>query len=447
MLDRYKVFCVIFYGPLWILLLRGFLFEEFLPFLSVLNSPIVLLTDIVFLILGLWALRSLRDILVFGSFMIIAFVSAYLNSQPTGEFLNGFREFIGLLFALPIIRRVLRSHYAERFVEGTDRQLRIFLYIQAVCLIWQFLRYGPGDHGGGSMGFGASGITSSFIYILCFYFINKKWDDSLGYFQNLMANKEYLLLLLPTFTNETKASFVFFLFFFVLLMHIDRKFVIRLILASPLFLAGVAGVIALYVFLTPGGQAIYKDNEFLIEYIVGQDLDELVTVAIAVQEEQVETDNLWSMDIPRVGKLLLVPDALHTTKGGMAWGAGIGQFKGGQMVAKTPFARKFNYMLQGTVPLLFFMVIQLGIIGSVWMILNFATTYYYRRSTFGRLRNIAWYLWMVTLLVFFYNDQFRLSQVCFMFFYVAAVGLQPAMARTENEKDEKTSLPPTTAEA
>lgn len=431
MINKYHLFCTLFFGSMWMLLLRGFVADEFMPFLHKADSVFVLLTDGIFVVMGLWGLRSRRDWTMLLWFAALVGVDAYLNHQSSFELLNGTREFVGLLFAAPILRRVLKSRFAERFVADADKQLRWFLYIQAVCLVWQLLRYGAGDHGGGSMGNYHSGVVSTLIYILCFYFMVKGWDRARSYKANLLANKQYLLLLIPTFLNETKISFLYLLFFFIFLFEIDRRFILRLIMATPaaLLLVGLAGF--LYFTIVPNSTEILEDG-MIEDYIMGQDLEHLVDVAIAVQESELDTDELFATDLPRFGKLLLVPDALAASGGGLWLGAGVGQFKGGTMTEKSNFARRFDYMLHGSVPFSFFIIIQLGVMGVIWFLADIgsllATPWHNPLH-----RNVMWYLWLVTILTLAYNDQFRLSQFCIIFSYIAMIGLQP-FARKEGDE-------------
>ena len=80
------------------------------------------------------------------------------------------------------------------------------------------------------------------------------WCRSAGipknYWQSLKKNKEYFLLLLPTFFNETKISFIFVLCYLVLLMKIQWKSMRKLLLASPLLIALIIGLFYAYLDFT-----------------------------------------------------------------------------------------------------------------------------------------------------------------------------------------------------
>lgn len=431
MVDKYKLISGILFTALWIQLCWGFVCTDIAPVLERSQNYINLLLDGVYVVLGLSVIRARRDLIVFGSFVAIASVSAYLNHQGILVFFNGFRGFIGILLVPPIIRSLVTSYQGKWFVEKMDRMLYVFLWIQVFCIGSQFLRFGAGDEGGGSLGYGYSGMISTLIYVISFYLMNKRWDKDVSYINNLWANRVLIFLLFPSFLNETKISFIYFIAYFILLMKIDRRFIIRLVLSTPLVI--ILFLILGYVYLAATGtESDRYDTEFFRDYLVGDDIEQLVEVAIAVQEEDVETDNLWVVDLPRFGRLLFIPDALSTTGGGLMLGAGIGQFKGGSIVSVSPFAKKYNWFLRGSLTMLFFILIELGIVGLVW-ILSSLFSLIFAHNSWSRSKNIMLYSAMVVLLVFVYDNEFRFPNYCIIMFYIFMNGLQHEV---DNESEE-----------
>ncbi|MCM1522825.1 MAG: hypothetical protein NC039_09270 [Muribaculaceae bacterium] len=431
LVERYKLYTGLFFGAMWVLLCYGFVRDEFIPALETVQPFANLLCDIVFLLLGVLTMRSRRDLVMLGSFLLISLVSKYLNHQGMAEWINGFRDYIGLLFTVPFIRYMMsRRDYAGRFTKSMDKQLLIFLWLQVVCLVWQFVKYGANDAGGGSMGYGHSGVVSTLIYVISFYFMTKKWDFDLTYFQNLYANRVYVFLLFPTFLNETKISFIFMLAYFILLMKIDRRFVLRLIIAIPIAIVGFFVLAYAYLMSTNQTADRYVDQDFYIEYLVGHDFDDLVNLAILVEEEEVETDNLWAVDLPRLGRFFVLKDALDHSGGGMAFGAGIGNLKGNNYFSKSAFARKYSWLLKGSVPMSFAWMVQLGWIGLIWLVVNVMTVLF-TPNRCALAKNLRLYLLMVFLLMMLYQDQFRLVYYCVIAFYIYMEGLQPQF----NNKD------------
>lgn len=434
MIEKYKIYTCLLSAFLWLSLCWGFVQDEIAPGLEHVRSFVFLFADFVFLVLGLYALRCRRDVYVVVSFMLILLFSAVLNRQGIITIFNGSRDFIGLLLAAPVIRMLLLSKYSERFEQSFDRQLLVFLSLQTVCVTWQFFKYGPGDYVGGSMGEGASGTISVLIYFISFYLMIKRWDGELSYFMNIRKNFLLIFLLYPTFLNETKISLVLFVFYFILLVKIDRDIVLKAIKMFPIIIVlSIASVtVYSYVVDTDAGDVFTEDNMY--NYFIGEDIDYLIDVAMKVQDQEIETDNVWAVDIPRISKLVLAPVILDDTGGKIWLGAGVGQFKGASVIGQTSFARKNNWFLQGSRPLLFFIIVQLGVIGLVWLLINLITIIQTGdRFTFAW--NIRLYLYLLIAMSMLYNDSFRLYPYCFILFYIAMTGLAYREGRTEEMRN------------
>ena len=431
MIEKYKI-----YTFLWLSLCWGFVQDELVPGLEHVRSFVFLFADFVFLVLGLYALRSRRDVYIVISFLLILLFSAVLNRQGIVTIFNGSRDFIGLLLAAPVIRMLLLSKYSERFERSFDRQLLVFLSLQTVCVTWQFFKYGPGDYVGGSMGEGASGTISVLIYFISFYLMIRRWDCELSYFMNIRKNFLLVFLLYPTFLNETKISLVLFVFYFILLVKIDRDIVLKAMKMFPIIIVlSIASVtVYSYVVDTDAGDVFTEDNMY--NYFIGEDIDYLIDVAMKVQDQEIETDNVWAVDIPRISKLVLAPVILDDTGGKIWLGAGVGQFKGASVIGQTSFARKNNWFLQGSRPLLFFIIVQLGVIGLIWLLINLITIVQTGdRFTFAW--NIRLYLYLLIAMSMLYNDSFRLYPYCFILFYIAMTGLAYREGRTEEMRNLK----------
>ncbi|MDE7144861.1 MAG: hypothetical protein K2O30_01755, partial [Duncaniella sp.] len=239
---------------------------------------------------------------------------------------------------------------------------------------------------------------------------------------NITNNIGLVVLLYPTFLNETKISLVLVVFYFVMLVKINRQYLLKLAAFLPLIiLVGITAVWSYTLVVGHDADEVFSEDN-MYEYLVGEDIEELVELAILVQDEEIETDNLWVMDIPRISKLAMVPVALEETGGKLWLGAGVGQFKGASVLSKTKFASKYTWLLQGSRPFLFFIIIQLGVIGLVWTIANFISIL--------QTKNVDWFSWnmrlymyLLVLMSMLYNDSFRLFQYCFILFYVVMIGL------------------------
>lgn len=421
MVEKYKLFSRIFFTAVWVQLCATFIFTELIPGLEGKQSYLYLLSDMVYLILGLVTIRNRRDVFVVGSFYAIAVISAVVNHQGIIVFLNGSREFFGLLFMAPIIRYFLSGDNADRFVRSVDRQLYVFLWIQLPCLLFQFMKYGAGDQGGGSLGYGCSGIVTTLIFLISFYLVNKRWDETRSYVWNIYNNRILVLLLFMTILNETKIGFIYIILYFIFLMKIDRRFIFRLLMSVPLVIALFSLMSYLYLTVTNANSDTFNE-ELFVDYFVGSDMDALVDMAVAAQYDGTEFENI--VDLPRFGRFLLLPEIFDSCEGGYVLGAGIGQFKGGSVLETTELSSSFQWLLSGSVITIFFIVVQLGIVGLVWIVCTIISLLLTPDKQI-RGNSIFAYMAVLFVLTFIYNDSLRIAYVCFVMSYVCMYGLQP----------------------
>jgi hypothetical protein len=233
--------------------------------------------------------------------------------------------------------------------------------------------------------------------------------------------------------NETKTSFFLLAIYFILLYRFEIQKIGKLIMLVPVILFACVGLGYFYLTATDQKADVVGDSAYMLDYLVGEDPEMLMELALKVQDEEIETDNLWVVDIPRFTKILTVPDLLEDTKGGMLWGAGLGQFKGGTTVALTRFATKNKWALQGTRPWLYSLMIQFGFIGTIWFFVNLFSIVALRHKPFEMSKAIKIYLLLTTLMILFYDDAFRSLIFCFGFFYVALA----SSYKSEPDKNEE----------
>ncbi|MEG2819872.1 MAG: hypothetical protein RR868_03880, partial [Muribaculaceae bacterium] len=247
----------------WICATIGFILDEIMPFALPLRSPINLILDIIIVILGFSTLKNRNDIIIILAFFFLVFVSSFIANNLSLFFvLNGMRDFIPFMFLIPIYRYFNEEEdRKERFIKALDKALLWFLIVQGPCLLFQFLKYGANDHGGGSLGNWGSGIITTLIYLISFYLINKRIDKQ-NLLRSLWDNKLYILLLIPSFFNETKIGFIFILMYFFLLLPLNRKIFLRVFIAMPF----TALFLWLAAYLYSASTAGYMGNVFSIEY-------------------------------------------------------------------------------------------------------------------------------------------------------------------------------------
>ncbi len=428
MVEKYKIYSGTLFTLFWVLSCWGVVFRVFCPNNDFVRVIIFFTTDVTLLILGIWALRNKADIAMFLIFIVIAIISGYLNREGLVSTINGLRSYFPILTCLPIIRYCLSGKNASRFVASFDRQLLIFLYLQAIVLPIQFLVFGANDEGGGTFAIGGSGMVSTLIYIVSFYLLSKRWNFEKSWIRNFVENKKFFFLLFPSFLNETKVSFIYLVAFFILLNPWDRKLLWRSIAMLPVIGLLLWGLIMIYHSTTAGSQfdEIFTYENMSLYLTGGSERDKLIEQAIYFQDSGlIEVDaSVFALDLPRFTKLFLVPDALDFAKGGWFFGAGVGQFKGGSVIGATPFARNFAWLLSGSVPSLFFILIELGLLGTFWTLLQlFRTLFPPSSAPMGK--NIMLFVLLIWLVVMFYDRQLLVFVPTFITTYVAFNGHQP----------------------
>lgn len=423
MLEKYKFCYRLFLGIFWGSMCWGFVTQEFLPFLIPLTKAFNALVEVAVLIFGLALLKDTKDKIVVVSFVLISFISTFLlNRLSMFSYLMGVRDFIGLIAVYPILRFFLTGENAQYFKANFDKQLRFWLWVQAFCLVWQFIRYGANDAGGGSMGYGASGMVSMLIYLISFYLSLQNWDFN-DYFGSIRRNKWNLILLLPTYLNETKISFILLGLYFILLYKPTRSALVKFVYVIPVLIALGAGLITLYLRTTNQDSDYVLSWQFVNDYFNGDDIDELIEVALLIQDgyfdDDLEYENLvWVLDLPRVSKLKLVMEPLSKTPGGIWMGAGVGQLKGETTGAANEFSRKYKWLLQGTRPWSFTVIVQIGLIGMIWFLWSFISECFCGVNYNRRIKRLYIFIGICTFLMLIYNEAFRYCYFCIPFFYL-----------------------------
>ncbi len=335
---------------------------------------------------------------------------------------------MGILLVVPVLRYFFTCSHAEDFRRSFDKALTVWLVLQAVCITWQFIRYGAGDMGGGTMGEGASGMTSMMIYIVSFYLIAPRWDSS-NYMQSLRKNKFYILLLYPTFLNETKISFLLFILYFLLLVKFDRKLVLKFFYIIPIGIVAFIGLFYAYISATGQDPEKFVSSEMYEEYLYGLDIDEIVDIGQKVQDGLIEVDptEVWQMDVPRFAKLALIIPILSNEPGGLLFGTGIGQFKGWITGRVTPFAKEYEWILIGSRPTIFVTLVQLGLVGIGWLVWFLWQITFSGKALRPLGRQLRLLLAFSFLMIMIYNDSLREPVVCaVMFGVLLAVRYFPA---------------------
>ncbi|MCM1291759.1 MAG: hypothetical protein NC201_06380 [Prevotella sp.] len=396
---KIKILTTIFLWTFWILGTWCFVAQRIPGAFDALNTPMQILGDFIILLLGIFTIRSKWDYAVLISFIIISAISTLcINHLSIPFWINGSRFYFGILFLTPFFRWVFENrNRAIYFIHKFDKSLYIFLWIQFPCMIYQFVALGGIDQGGGSLGNYMSGIISTLIYFISLYLMLRRWDNQISYFKNLIKNWSLLFLLLPTFMNETKISFIYFILYFIFLIPFNKKFLQRIVITIPLILLIGFGAIRLYLRTTQTTDEMMS-AEWLEYYVMGDD-QTYDLMEVYLENEGSDEDR----DFMRGAKFLMLPAVLIDKPWGTWVGYGVSQFKGLSVMDMTDFYRRYQWFLFGTTTLLIMILIDLGIVGTAWLLFAFLVMF----GIFGsanRKINLQMYIFMIliTFVTLFY---------------------------------------------
>ena len=409
----------LFFCIFWVGACFGFVADEMLTSLQGARSMVFLGLDALWLLLAVLTVRRRSHLIAIGVFITVSFAATCLvNGLAIVYWMNGLRDFFGILCAYPIMCYFMGDDDRRaRFESALDRALLCFLLVQAFCVTYQFMLYGAGDHCGGSFGNWYSGQVSTCIYIASFHLVHRRLDTS-RFFGGLRENIVPVVLLFPTFLNETKISCVLLALYIGLLWPLDRRYLVRAMWMLPVTLAMAWAAVMAYTSLVKD-----SDDVFSLDY---------VTEYMLTDVDDAEGGALWDIDhggvtdVPRLTKIAYLP-LLHEQEPGhelMGWGTG--QFKGGKGIEVSEFAYEYDWLLMGSIPYVFHVHIQLGVIGvmlvAAWLVMMFVMK---PSWSGGRDYNVQAYALLIILMIMCYNDSLRDLWMCSILFAFLATSFKP----------------------
>lgn len=417
-LDKYVLYRRALFTIFWVWATFGFLQDEFFPFLAGFRSVIYFLLDLILVLLGCACFRRENPKWLILLVLYVVIDTIVINGLPIVNCINGLRSFIPFIVIPPILYYFLKGRNAEDFINKMDKHLYILLILQAPCLIFQFLKYGANDHGGGTFGNWGSGLATMSIYLVSFYLISKRWDRN-NYFKSLLENKVYILLLFPSFLNETKVGFILFGLYFLLLIKFDKQVFFKLLFAIPFLCIGFLVLYKIYMSSTNSSMDI-TSVEFYQEYLYQEDTEDLMMMAEMLADGDFEDDE-WSIDLARFTKISLMPTAIEYSGGNIFTGLGVSHFKGGTTLSQTEVAQNLPWAFSGTIPYLYFVIMQLGLLGFAILLTIFSSLF----KTFREVKNKDYYILFYTVVAFCiiccYNDILAVPVFGVIFFYIIIV--------------------------
>ena len=413
--SKPKMVLAAFFSVFWAMAVLPYLVQEVSEelYLSV-GSYLQLAGDAVVMALGIWLLRDKADWVLFGSYLaIFVWSTVFANSGSLMQWVNGSRTWLPMLLMLPLMRYLWATEERRRaFIYWFDRSVFWFLCLQAPCLVEEALRYGIGDHGGGSLGNNMSGVVSMLVYAGSFYLMLRRWNPEWNYLKNLGSNWLLLALLLPTFLNETKVSLVLLPVYLFLLVPVTKGYGKRLALLAPLFAAIIAGGGWLYFKSTNSTEFLSRDAMEL--YLMGDDLA-LNMIELLADNDIMERSDGGETDLARGLKFAAVPLIMERPSGSVWSGFGVGQFKGGTVLDSTRFYRDYDWLIDGTKMMGMVWIVELGVPGILWVLAFFLVLFRGFGHLAGRQTRFQVYLWANLALSVIYGATFMNLPFTMMF--------------------------------
>lgn len=260
--------------------------------------------------------------------------------------------------------------------------------------------------------------------------------DPNKYVASLIENKWLVILLYPTFLNETKISFIFFILYFILLMPIDRRMFVRLMVSSPIVIVIVVLLFNVYSITTGNKDDVMSVDYYMNEYLFAGDDNDIIDWMEYLYDHGEDLAIDGSNDLPRFTKIALIPELNAEYPGHGITGYGIGQFKGGTMVERSKFYVDNEWLLRGSIPYIYQMYIQIGLFSLLffcWLWVRFTSL----KNNEKKIElGIIIFISVQLLIVLFYNDMLAYWFPSLIFFYIFSQAMRwtPLQEKQEIEK-------------
>lgn len=413
----------------WAAALAGSVSQTLFGYAGAVTPVLLAAVTLTMAVLGAVTLHDAGDWALVAVFAVLTVVSALVNHVGVMVTLSGLRDYIGLLFVMPVLRWLLTSDNAGRFRRVMDRNVAVFVAVNGALIVVQFMVCGACDKGSGLFAVPGAGPASVAQIVLTFYLVCRRWNAGRGYYANLRANWWMAAALLPVLLNETKVSLLMLPAVTLLLVPWGHGFWRRLAKALPLMLLTAVLSAAVYTAAVDdtSGACLF-DRQYWQLYLGtdNRDAHHIATAKGAETDPDAVSDEPWRDDLPRLVKINAMDSVLHTTRGGILLGAGVGQTRQTAAVSPTAFAAANHWLLKGTRPMLLVVVLQLGIMGLAWFI---TATGYQSGLTASRrqraaqplmTRNVQLLFALTVAGILFYNDSMRTILMMIILLYPVA---------------------------
>lgn len=436
-MSKPRVALVAFFSVFWAMAVLPYMMQEVSQDLyKSAGSYLQFAGDAVLIFLGFWLLRAKLDWVLLAAYVVISVWSTiFINDGSWLQWANGSRTWLPMMLVVPVMRYLWATgERREAFIYWFDRSVFWFLCLQAPCMVEEAVRYGVGDHGGGSLGDNMSGVVSMIIYGSSFYLLLRRWNPAWSYLRNLSHNWLLLALLLPSFLNETKVSLVLLPLYLFFMVPASKGYGKRLVLLSPVFIALAAGGGWLYFKSTDSAEFLSKDAmEF---YLMGDDVA-LNMIELLADNDIMERSDGGETDLARGLKFAAIPLIMERHPGSVWSGFGVGQFKGGSVLETTRFSRDYDWLIEGTKMMGMVWVTELGLPGLLWVIAFFIVLFWGFGHPKRRQTRFQLYLWANLGLSVVYGATFMNLPFTIMFVAFAFLsGRWPEVMQAGKEAEE-----------
>lgn len=437
-ISKTKVVTWIFLSIFWLLGSYPFITQEISAGIYYATwSYVSLLGETALLLLGLWMLRNKADIFFVATFAILIVVSNKINSDGLTVLLNGSRQYFSFLFVVPILRYLMATpDRAVYFIKTFEKHLYAFLCLQAPCMVIQCALYGAHDQVGGSLGWMMSGVISTSIYIISFYFIMRRWNNDESIIKNVCKNWVLIALLIPSYLNETKVSFIFLLLYFVFIIPMYKRFIRMIIVTAPIMIITLGLVAYIYSVATKTGTEVFS-KEYIEFYTVGDEAAQDMVMDYYLDSQGI--NDVEGDDFARGLKFMATPVVMDDRPNAWLVGYGVGQFKGGTQTKQTAFAKKYHWLLQGTVMSGMMWLMEIGILGCAWILIYFTYLFRLAKRVKKRELRLQWFTGLIFFIIVLYANNFTCVPFSIIFIYVAYVSSRWNIFKLLKE-DEKPKL-------
>jgi len=356
--------------------------------------------DVLIISLAILSFSYMRSRLIYIVLFILSGIVMNLTYSETSLYqsFNGIREIFLVVAAVIFLNKIFakgNEALVEEYIAIMKNFAWVFLIVNVPIAFSQYLINGPTDAVGGSYGYGGSGVLTLSIVCLVYFM-------QLYYQGRFVLSAILFLTLVPLLWNETKVSFI---------LIPALIFVLKVKPKLSNILLAVGGAILFFFIFNHFFEATFLDFDDSASSIFSKDfLSDYLAADVSVYN-----------DIPRITKIALAWNMMLDNTTAMFFGFEYGIFRGSS-VELSQFAITNQWMLFGTRPYLFFLMIQ----GGLFLVVGFFALAFHANNFLRNSNKFQWFLFGLLMLIMLYNDTFRTHCFVIIFFFMVFFATSPA---------------------